>query len=147
MTAYFSTVWNGWVTDYRMRTLNTSKGVRQCVLGCGRGSDQLEHYATCSVFWEFATKPCPRGLSLHLSSRSRNTFLLVNADQSVEDRVKMGLGIYAIHRTVQLLRHSNGGVQCDPQQLLRLWTRRASDGTRSRSLLYYDTGNATGTTG
>jgi hypothetical protein len=98
MTAYFRTVWNGWVTDYRMRTLQTSTGVRQCVLGCGRGSDQLEHYATCSVFWEFATKPCPRGLGLHLSSRSRNTFLLVNADQSVEDRVKMDLGIYAIHR-------------------------------------------------
>ena len=63
--SYLRVVFNGWVTDRRMRTLLAKSGQHRtgCVLGC-QAADSLEHYARCKVFWSFATTARPRGLGL-----------------------------------------------------------------------------------
>ena len=42
----------GWMTDARMRVLHP----RPCILGCGTGGDDFNHYAVCPIVWETARK-------------------------------------------------------------------------------------------
>ena len=49
--------------------------------------------------------------------------------------VKMALGIYALQRVVMHCRGLTQGDSINRQSLLRLWSRRAADGSRSLQLL------------
>ena len=135
MAAYFRTLWNGWVTTRRMRTmLGRDGGTGTCLL-CGNGQDSLEHYSYCSIFWGFCCSSRPRGLGLHPRARSRETFFLIQDGMTVEDKVRMAIGLYALFRTVAFASKS-GLVDCDWNTLLRIWSKRAAEATNASRLLY-----------
>ena len=108
MAAYFRTLWNGWPTDRRMDNLRRTSGLknRGCALNCGWDNDALEHYATCKVFWTFATKPVPQGLGIDDSVRSKKAFFLLDERLGEIGQVKMALGIYALQRVVMHCRQN-----------------------------------------
>ena len=95
----------------------------------------LEHYATCSVFWKFVAAPVPQGLGIPSSLRSREAFFLLHDRLDEQSRVKLALGIYSLQRLVMTCRTGPGGANLNHQVLLRIWTKRAAMGSRSRVLL------------
>ena len=112
--------------------------MRCCVLGCGCGTDDLDHYVRCRIFWEFVLAPRPKGLGLQGSANISEHFLAVECGMSDEDKVRMALGIYGLYRAVQVLRIRCNPALSRPMVLLRLWTKRAADGTIAGKLLRYD---------
>ena len=136
LAAYFRALWNGWCTSRRMRTMAGHSGtVLPCVL-CGKGQDSLEHYSLCEVFWEFCNKDRPQGLGIHLSLRSRETFFLVRPRMADEDKIRMALGIYALFRSV-IYCSSEASARPKLMTMLRLWAKRATDGSNARLLLMH----------
>jgi hypothetical protein len=131
MAAYFRALFNGWATSRRMRTLTPQRGILECML-CHANEDSLEHYSLCNVFWAFACKPRPRGLGLSPTLRSRSSFFLLEEGMQVDDRVRMALGLYSLFRTVICCASDSSQ---NPEILLRLWTKRAAEGSRAYALL------------
>lgn len=133
--AYFRSVWSGWVTDDSMKTLLKAQGLkcRSCVLNCGWDEDSLFHYGRCNVFWQFVALPCGKGLGIPYACRSADAFLLLT-DMETEDKVRMALAMYALHRTVQYLRHSPN-VTAQPDMLLKGFLNKAAHGSKSCRLL------------
>lgn len=136
MAAYFRTLWNGWATSRRMRTMAGRDGGTGICLLCGNGQDSLEHYSHCSVFWDFCSKARPRGLGLNPMARSRETFFLLQDGMSAEDKVRMAVGLYALFQTITFASTS-GMKDCDWLALLRIWSRRAAEATRANALLQW----------
>ena len=140
LAIYFKTIWNGWVTDDRMKMLLAKQGrpVRACVLGCGCGEvDRVEHYARCSVFWRFLSRCRPSGLGVPFAWRSAETFLMVS-DLLDEDKIRLSLGMYALHMTVQHCRHNfTDPATIDLMAMLRLFSLQAAKGSKARQLLRY----------
>ena len=60
---------------------------------------------------------------------------MVSDGMQEEDKVRMALGVYALHRTVQVLRHQGHNTPLDKQKLLKIWTKRAADNSHARALL------------
>ena len=136
LAAYFRALWNGWCTSRRMRTMAGHSGtVFPCVL-CGEGQDSLEHYSLCEVFWEFCNKDRPQGLGIQSSLRSRETFFLVRPGMADEDKIRMALGIYALFRSV-IYCSSEASARPKLMTMLRLWAKRATDGSNARLLLMH----------
>ena len=57
-------------------------------------------------------------------------------DFAEEDKVRLALGMYALHMTVQHCRHSSQAGDVDIMALLRMFMFRAANGSRARSLLH-----------
>ena len=72
------------------------------------------------------------GISSHL--RSAETFLLLS-DISEEDKIRVALGMYALYRTVQTLRHADLDQVLDHNRLMKMWTRKAAIGSKAVILL------------
>ena len=68
------------------------------VVGCGRGEGRVEHCGCCRFFWKFVTTQRPTGLALSMHLRSKEAFLLLHGELSEVDRIRMALGMYALHR-------------------------------------------------
>ena len=136
LAAYFRPLWNGWSTDRRMASLRKKQGlsIRGCLLGCGWEEDSLEHYATCSIYWDFMSQRRPYGMGLPIAWRKRDRFSIVEKGLDEEDIVRLALGIYALHRAVSSC--SNNGTTSFVKSSLRLWTRVAADNSRAKKLLY-----------
>ena len=139
LAVYFKTLWNGWVTDDRMKGLLKSQGreIRPCMLGCGRESDRIEHYGRCSVYWEFLARPCPTGLGIPMAWRSAEAFLMLT-DMQDHHKIKLALGMYALHMTVQHCRHSTAKGRLDIHSMLRGFTFRGANGSKARQLIHWD---------
>ena len=106
LAVYFRSVWGGWVTDCRMRSLLQAQGraLRPCVLQCGWDEDSVHHYGRCIIFWRFLAQPRPGGPGIPISYRSGESFLLLSS-MHIHDKVRVASGMYALYRTVQFLRH------------------------------------------
>ena len=136
MAVYYRSVWGGWVTDMRMRSLLESQGqrhLRPCVLKCGWDEDSVYHYGRCEVFWRFLAQPRRGGLGIPFACRSGEAFLLL-MDLCDEDKVRVALGMYALYRTVQYYRH-NPTTNAQPISLLRAYLCKAHGGSKSSHLL------------
>jgi hypothetical protein len=136
LAAYFRTLWTGWTTDRRMAPLRKEQGlpIRGCLLGCGWDEDSLEHYATCSFYWEFMCQRRPYGMGLPILWRSREMFFIVAKGLADDDKCRLALGIYALHRTVSSCRHIEASSNI--KAMLRLWTRIAAENSNAKQLLY-----------
>ena len=66
----FRTLWNGWPTSARMRSLTGACGARRCVLGCSSAEDRIEHYMVCNVAWKTLRMLPPRGMGMLDSQRT-----------------------------------------------------------------------------
>ena len=93
-------IFNGWVTERRMRTL-TGSSESACALGCGLGSDCIEHYAFCHVFTDFRRSLRPHGVVLGRASLSQ--FLLVAKGMTDDDLPWGAIASYALANTLRLL--------------------------------------------
>lgn len=135
MAVYFKSIWCGWVTDVSMKGLRKTQGlgIRPCVLNCGWDDDSVFHYGRCSVYWHFLSLPRSGGLGLPATWRSSNAFLLLD-DVRPEDKVRLALGMYALHRTVQYLRH-HPDSHAQPIALLKAFLHKAHGGSKSSMLL------------
>ena len=136
LSVYFRTLWNGWTTDIRMRSLRKQQGlpIRGCMLKCGWDEDSVQHYSCCRVYWHFVSMRRPAGLGVLLEKRSRETFFMLSSDLTEEDVVRLALGMYALHRSVSHGR-TNAGVEFHTHTLLRVWTRRTAEGSPAQHLL------------
>ena len=113
-------LFNGWVTDQRMRGVLTHS-IRGCVLGCCDGQDRIEHYAVCPILWELFSKQPPMGLGISRSCRSLSHFLL--AAEGLDDgQLKlMAHGVYSMYRVHGLLKHDTAQLDKRSVQALVRW--------------------------
>ena len=103
-SAYLRTIWNGWPTSHRMRTMANAPAVRPCLFGCQHAEDRIEHYAVCNALWNFFATPKPAGLGLNPSMRSLSHFLLASHDMGDHEKIDMAIANYVAFRSTQLYR-------------------------------------------
>ena len=132
-----SSLWGGWVTDERMKVLVAQSGrqCRCCVLRCGFDKDMVEHYGRCSMYWSFVSKPRTSGLGIDRALRSAEAFLSIANGMHEHDKIRMAIGMYALYRTVQTLRHTPPDIRLDPHSLMKLWVHRAAQRSKAATLL------------
>ena len=137
--AYLRAVFNGWTTCRRMRHANAACqcGFGRCLFGCERGADSLEHYSVCEVVWQFINSPRPGGMGVSIEPSTSSFFLMGTGSQDV-DKIRTGLALYAVYRATNYMRHAaaHPGPRVDVVQLLRRWSRRGAESSRSRQLLH-----------
>ena len=135
--SYLRVVFNGWVTDRRMRTLLAKSGQHRtgCVLGC-QAVDSLEHYARCKVFWSFAPAARPRGLGLTDKGLGNySQFFGISQSMSKDDIIQICIGTYALHQVSNILRKRERVPDLNARRLLLLFSRRGAKGSKVWSLL------------
>jgi len=135
--ACFKVMWNGWVTSRRFNSI--SNHPNGCILGCGSiyGEDSVEHYACCDIFWSWACSARPGGLGIQTRMRSKLSFLLLHPDLSDEDRIRIALGVYAVHRLINHIRHNGVSASFQHKRYLSIMCKRGADGSKAASLLSY----------
>ena len=104
------------------------------MLGCGWEEDSLMHYSCCGLYWKLVSSQRPVGLGFTSSIRGREAFFMLHEELTVEDTVRLALGMYALHRAVSHCR-SNLGTNFNITTLLRIWTRRAAENSGAAQLL------------
>ena len=100
------TLWNGWVSARRMRSLDGREGA--CIFGCrAEAQDSIEHCAHCSVVAMFARRTL--GLAPAPSAARRlEHFLGLDLPDAVRDRdaaLRRALRTAAVYRAHCLVRH------------------------------------------
>jgi len=123
-SVFFRTLWNGWATHERMKQLVCQ---RPCLLGCGWDEDSLKHYCCCNVYWDFLRAHRINGNRRFGQQHSRETALLVAPNIDEDDVVHLGVGLYALYRTVNTLRFSVNSMDSHPSTMLRMFAKRALD--------------------
>ena len=81
-------------------------------------------------------------MGLSPAFRSAEAALLVHKGLPDEDRVRMALGLYSLHRTVQVCRHAPKHDSLDRKRLFKIYLQRAADNSKARNLLRFETGRA-----
>ena len=96
---FFRTLWNGWPTTARMRSMQGATGTGACLLGCHGGEDRIEHYLVCEQVWRELSKAPPHGISLNFMQRTRENMLLAAKGLDETEVAKIATACYAIART------------------------------------------------
>ena len=131
-SSYLRTIFNGWPTSARMRTMQGASPIGCCALGCG-GIDRIEHYAMCPHIWAFLRMERPFGLGLPDRLRSLQGFMLAERGMSNVEKVAMAIGIYAACKTVAQARRSESEVAST--HMLRLHAKEAIRRPKACNLL------------
>ena len=100
-SAHFRTVWNGWCTDARFRTMKGCTKVGPCRFGCSAtAEDRIEHYAFCPQVCMFAER------FLHIPRNSCNltSLLLCQTGWSDNRLIRHAVLTYSVFRCVHALR-------------------------------------------
>ena len=103
----------------------------------GWAEDSVYHYGRGRIFWDFASRLRPRGLGLTRTARSADAFICTEPARD-DDKVRMALGINALHKAVKHLRH-NPLSKAQPHQLLQTFVLKGAVGSKSQALLKADT--------
>ena len=129
----FRTLYNGWPTTWRMRTMPGAACVRSCVLGCSSTAvDKIEHYLVCPVAWQvFSTN---HSTQLDPCRKNRQAMLLAEKGLDEREISNIGVSIYAMARTVHACR---GNEDCEPTAVLRLYL---AEGIRGSSAFHFPFG-------
>jgi hypothetical protein len=101
---FFRTLWNGWPTSARMRSMQGAATTGGCLLGCQNGEDRIEHYLVCEQMWQELQKIPPQGIGLSTARRTRESMLLAERGLDTADIAKIANACYAIARTVHCVR-------------------------------------------
>jgi len=131
-SSYLRTIFNGWPTSARMRTMQGASPIGQCALGCG-GIDRIEHYSMCPHIWAFFRMERPRGLGLPDRLRSLEGFMMAERGMTKVEKVAMAIGVYAACKTIAQARRSELDVV--PTRMLRLHAKEAIRGSKACKLL------------
>jgi hypothetical protein len=100
----FRTLWNGWPTTARMRTMKGAPKTVRCLFGCECGDDRIEHYLVCRVVWKILPQISIRSGFLSIAYRSRQCMLLAERGLQEVECERIAIAVYAIARSVQNLR-------------------------------------------
>ena len=101
--AVFSTLFNRWVTDRRMRTMRGSR--RSCLLGCSpQANDSIEHYMHCPVVQDWASSRLRAGGS----PRSPMERWMLATPLGDDELRRTATTIYVTYRTTNHVRHKRG---------------------------------------
>ena len=128
-SAVLRTIWNGWPTSARMRTL-TGAPVGKGVLGCEFAEDRVEHYLLCEKVWNYLLRPFPQGLGMRPELRNHTSMLLAAAGLTEADKVAIVTAVYAISRAVHVA--SQCPRKLNPRALLALHASEGLRGARAR---------------
>ena len=132
VSAYLRTLFNGWPTTERMRSMKDVQ-IRACVLGCLGAKDNIEHYSRCPRVWALLRKSRPSGLGLDECHRSLEGFLMVSRGMRQEEKLAMSVAVYAVCRTVMQARDCLNPPATEP--LLRLHIKEGLRGSKARKIL------------
>ena len=130
-------MWNGWVTSRRLNALSSQPNV--CILGCGSvyNEDSVEHYACCDVFWSWACSARPVGPGIQSRMRSKLSFFMLLPELCDEDRIRIALGAYAMHRLINHARHNQLCASFQHKRYLSIMCKRGAVGSKATSLLQF----------
>jgi hypothetical protein len=131
VAAFFRTLWNGWPTSARMRSLDGAGGVRRCVFGCTAAEDRLEHYLTCKVIWNVLESP--QGLGMMPAQRTLNHMLLAERGLSERDITAVAVACYAIGRTAHVCKSAPN--ELNVASVLKLFIKEATRGSKASQIL------------
>ncbi len=79
----------------------------------------------------------PRGLGLRPDLRGKDVFLLIREGLTDIEKVRIALGIYAVYRTVNHMRHADNPGQHDFTAMLSLFAKRGADGSKAKQSLRF----------
>jgi hypothetical protein len=121
---FFRTLWNGWPTTWRMRTMPGAADIRPCLLGCASACDRIEHYLVCPIAW--GVLQTHRGIELHWGRKCLQAMFLALGGLEEREVMAIAIAVYAIARTVQPLR----AHECSTEPLLKLHLNEGLKGRR-----------------
>ena len=128
--ACFRTMWNGWPTTARMRSMRHAAPVGQCVFGCHEQEDRIEHYLICNQVWEVISRRPPTGLGLRLERRNIESMLLAAWDLTLKEKLAAAIACYAVARTAACIRWNGDAHTCKVS--LRLFMSEGLKGSCAR---------------
>jgi len=130
--AAFRTLWNGWPTSARMRSM-PGISVCGCVFGCEDSDDRIEHYLLCSKVWKFLLRPFPNGLGFTAGQRNLQYMLFGDRGMTLEAKLCVAHALYAIMRTVHTARQHPKALKADV--IMKLHVAEGLRGSRARGIL------------
>jgi len=122
---YLRTLWNGWTTSARMRTMSNARCADACLFDCSpTAEDRIEHYAHCLVVWQFLATPFPKGPGVNMDSKSIDTFFGVRQGMTDNQRLQSAKAIHAIGKVLMYRRRGTITCESDYVQALRMkWNK------------------------
>eukprot|EP00973_Karenia_brevis_P094540 12423019-Karenia_brevis.AAC.1 len=81
----FRTLWNGWPTSARMRSMQNHSGTEPCIFGCADAEDRIEHYMTCGSMWQVLSTLPPSGLGMQVKRRKVQTMMMATPGMADEE--------------------------------------------------------------
>eukprot|EP00973_Karenia_brevis_P074853 10403351-Karenia_brevis.AAC.1 len=114
ISSLFRTIWNGWPTTARMRTMNGAIAPQQCIFGCNGAEDRTEHYLVCDKVWAVLQRRPPQGLGLKHSQKNLKAMMLAEGTLTNTERMAIAVACYGISGTVHSLRSAPAGVKARP---------------------------------
>ena len=102
MSAVLRTIWNGWPTSARMRSMSGTV-VRTRGFGCATAEDRMDHYWAFSKAWVSVNKPIPAGLTL--STQRRNLQSMMLAEKGLRGDEMICIFISAFYAITRMRRH------------------------------------------
>ena len=96
--AYLRTVCNGWCTRRRFQDRAAT-----CTFGCGRGMDSVEHFARCPLVGQLFDRNSR--LQAGGTEAALDSFLILNDLHDEEKILSRGIGLYALYRLHNGIRH------------------------------------------
>ena len=133
VSSFFRTLWNGWPTTYRMRTMSGAPKTQQCVLGCRGAEDRIEHYLVCKKVWAALEGRPPQGLGIHRSRQNITAMLLADASLADVERMAIATAGYAIFRTVHCMRNGPPTLRALP--IMKLHLAEGLRGSKARGII------------
>ena len=134
ISGFFRTLWNGWPTSARMRTMAGAQGTQSCVLGCEDAEDRIEHYLLCRKVWELLQRRPPQGMGLDRSRRNIKAMLLADATLTDAERMAIAVSCYAIMRTVHCIKQSRNALKVAP--IIGLHITEGMRGSKARGVIF-----------
>ena len=132
-SSFSRTLWNGWPTTARMRTMSGATATQQCILGCNGAEDRIEHYLICDKVWAVLQRKPPQGLGLNRFRRTLKSMLLAEGTLTHTERMAIAIASYGISRTVHCLRSNPEVLQAVP--ILKLHLTEGLRGSKARRVI------------
>ena len=130
VSGFLRTLWNGWPTSRRMRTMRGAPATSSCAFGCKDREDSVEHYLLCPVAWAVLEGRPPRGLGLREDMRNLSYMLLSQRGMSDEEIAAIAVACYGIARTVHCLKISPAAKNA--AAVLRLYLAEGMKGCKAK---------------
>jgi hypothetical protein len=122
---YLRTIFNGWPTSARMRSMQGAGPIMACLFGCSASAeDRIEHYARCPVVWQFLSAAWPNGPGTNLELKGIDAFFGLCKGMSEERWLLTAKAVHAVGKVVMYRRHAVIAPESNHVQALRMEWRK-----------------------